>query len=224
MSSTQNEPKKHTKTYYNRHAIFLMYSAFLECKEIGCTTLNLYDLDDIVPYSMESIKIHLTYLKNRGLIYIKGDIDIEESVEIQLTENGNYLSFYLKDIKYQSIYNSIKRKPLIKQVGSHARTYYNRHALSILYMLCQEKNKENFNFEELVDITGFSKESVSIHVNYLTKDSRFKAKLMSLENNTIKITDFGRFVFKILKDIKYQTISSYKAKNRNKEIAYDNHL
>ena len=224
MSSTQNEQKKHTKTYYNRHAIFLMYSAFLECKEIGSKTLNLYDLDDIVPYSMKSIKIHLTYLKNRGLINIKGNIDIEESVEIQLTENGNHLSFYLKDIKYQSIYNSIKRKPLTRQVGSHARTYYNRHALNILYMFCQEKNKENFNYQELVALTGFSNESISIHINYLTRDSKVKTKLMSLEGNQVKVTDFGRFVFKILKDIKYQTISGYKPKYRSKEIAYDNHL
>ncbi len=219
MSSTQNEQKKHTKTYYNRHAIFLMYSAFLECKEMECNSLNLYDLDDIVPYSMESIKIHLKYLENKGLIVLNGDLDIEESVEMQLTKYGNYLSFYLKDIKYQSIYNSIKRKPIAKQVGNHARTYYNRHALNILYMAFQEKNKDTFNIEELVELTGFSKESISIHLKYLSKNSKYKASLMSVEDDVTKITDFGYFVAKILKDIKYQTISGYKPKQKIEDFA-----
>lgn len=103
---------KHTRTFYNRHSLFVLYSMFNNIigeykrsegngfdKFIG-KEFSFEDISQLISYSNISLQMHLFYLCKKGLLDKNDDGEL-----YTITKMGENLSRLLKDIKYQSIYN-----------------------------------------------------------------------------------------------------------------------
>lgn len=214
MFSIEKKIEKHAQTYYNRHGLNLLYKIFNEIKNENLEKkIKIEKIKEIVFFGIDSILLHLNYLKRHQLINFH--YNSENLEEITLTKEGIALSFILRDIKYQNLYNA--NQQIIKQITKkrlekkHAQTYYNRHSLNIIYKISsflKESNKNSISYEELIKFINFSTTSINIHLSFLTRDEEYPLRIpfIEIKNDEIFLTYFGYKISKILKDIKYQSL------------------
>jgi predicted transcriptional regulator with HTH domain len=225
MTTTQPR-KKHAQTFYNRHALNVLLQIFLIMREKEVDKVTTLELKENLHFSEDSLFIHLKYLSNRrNLINVSGDMESTEPVLIALTEEGSNVVNILRDIKYQSLYNANpKRKSQGEKPKKHAQTFFNRHSLNILlqtYLTMRDNEFDDLTITELSQVVHYSNESLRIHMKYLTRENISenasygdRKSLFVIENEdwenpddiVIKITDFGKKVVNLLRDIKYQSL------------------
>tara|TARA_B100000700_G_scaffold71271_1_gene79287 strand:- start:55202 stop:55990 length:789 start_codon:yes stop_codon:yes gene_type:complete len=217
----QRAPRKHTRTWYNRHMFRLLMEVYFQLKEnnnvdgmdlteehfenISLSVESLNEVtEDKLRFSIDSLCIHLRTLQAKGFIKLSAeskDIEDIKNMNISLTLLGRNVVYILKDVKFTSIYRANpKHRQKDKVVSQHTKTFYNRHAVQLLNLMLSE-NIEDFKEakEESEDVSfedykwmDFSFEDLNERVHY--SEESLKLHLKYLENkNLIKTNEEDKY-------------------------------
>tara|TARA_B100002019_G_C21202136_1_gene564605 strand:- start:87 stop:875 length:789 start_codon:yes stop_codon:yes gene_type:complete len=209
-NTEKREPRKHTRTWYNRHMFRALMEIYFQLKEnnvvdgndlteehfnglsLPVKTLN-EETEEKLRFSIDSLSIHLRTLQAKGFVYLSGEsTDIEDikNMEVGLTLLGRNIVYILKDIKFTSIYRANpKHRQKDKVVSQHTKTFYNRHAIQLLNKMLTEniedfkdakEEGENVSFEDYKWLP-FNFEDLKENVHYSEDSLKLHLKYLEVK-------------------------------------------